>query len=134
MHRSEKAMANDETGRLLNEIGNILARDTEYPLDGTFLYAEAKRMSVSIDIFKDLGDRLLYRWPMPGLSDAILDLWEAAPQNKRWSAMQYRIHDGTFEATFTYPEDFDEAEDVFVRRDRILQQRYGNKRIVYPLI
>ena len=30
-----------ETGARLNEIGNLLAQDTVYPLDGTFLYVEA---------------------------------------------------------------------------------------------
>ncbi len=31
----------DEVGALLNEVGNILAQDRAYPLDGTFLYVEA---------------------------------------------------------------------------------------------
>lgn len=125
-------MGNDETEALLVEIGRVLARDQEYPLDGTFLYAEVVPHVVGLDIFKDLGDHLLYRWPMDGLSDLVLDLWDAASESERWSAMQYLIDGDTFTASFTYPEDFDGKAHSMVRRDRVVAARYGNKRIVYP--
>ncbi|MBA2934143.1 hypothetical protein HZF05_08520 [Sphingomonas sp. CGMCC 1.13654] len=125
-------MANDEIGLLLNEIGNGLAHDKEYPLDGTFVYAEAAPAMVSTSIFKDLGDHLLFRISTNMVDDLILDLWDAAPTDRRWAAMQYWIAGGKFTASFTYPEEFDPEESVRERRDRILQQRYGNKRVVYP--
>lgn len=125
-------MANDEIERLLNEVGSVLAQDTAYPLDGTFLYTEAASQMVDMSIFKDLGDHLLFRWSMHGLSDVLLELWEASDPKKRWAAMQYWITDGQFTASFTYPEEIDPNERTMDRRDRIVRQRYGNKRIVYP--
>lgn len=125
-------MANDEVERLLNEVGNVLAQDTAYPLDGTFLYAEAASQMVDISIFKDLGDHLLFRWSMGGLTNVLLDLWEAEAPEKRWAAMQYRIEGGAFQASFTYPEEIDPDEPSLDRRERILRERYGNKRIDYP--
>jgi len=123
-------MAN-EIGAMLNEVGKILARDTAFPLDGTFLYVEADWGWVDMAIVKDLGDHLLWRDPMRGLSDALIELWEAEAPDKRWSTMQYRIEGGKFEASFTY-EPLDPEVSTLDRREHILQQRYGNKRIVYP--
>ncbi len=123
-------MAN-EIGAMLNEVGKILARDTAFPLDGTFLYVEADWGWVDMAIFKDLGDHLLWRDPMRGLSDALVELWYAEAPDKRWSTMQYRIDGGKFEAFFTY-EPLDPEVSTLDRREHILQQRYGNKRIVYP--
>lgn len=124
----------DEVGALLNEIGNVLSEDKAYPFDGTLLYAEAAPQMVDMAIFKDLGDHLLFRLPMRGLSNVLLELWEASDLNKRWAAMQYWIIDGQFTASFTYPEEIDPNERAMDRRERILRQRYGNKRIVYPPI
>jgi hypothetical protein len=123
-------MAN-EIGALLNEVGNVLARDTRYPLDGTFLYVEADWGWVGMSIFKDLEDRLLWRDPMEGLADVLLELWEAETPEKRWASMQYRIADGKFEASFTH-EPLDPEVTTIDRRASILQERYGNKQIVYP--
>lgn len=44
-----------EIGARLNGIGKLLAQDTGYPLDGTFLYVEADWGWANISIFKDLG-------------------------------------------------------------------------------
>jgi hypothetical protein len=115
-------------------VGDVLARDTSYPLEGTFLYTEAASQMVDMSIFKDLGDNLLFRWPMNGLGGVLLELWEAADPKKRWAAMQYWIEGGKFTASFTYPEEIDPNERTMDRRERILQQRYGNKKIVYPPI
>ena len=121
----------NEVGALLNEIGNLLAQDTAYPLDGTFLYVEAELNWVGMSIFKDLGDHLLYQQPMDGLSETLIELWNAEVPEKRWSTMHYRIEGGKFDASFTY-ERLDPLESRIDRRERILQQRYGNKRVDYP--
>jgi hypothetical protein len=125
-------MAKDKIGVLLNEIGSILAQDREYPLEGTFLYAEVEWQMVSPSIFKDLGDHLLYRDAMDDITPVLLDLWEAPPLDKRWATLLYRIHDGKFDASFLYPEEIDPDDGPVERRERILHQRYGNKRIDYP--
>jgi hypothetical protein len=126
-------MENEDVGEFLNLIGNVLAQDKDYPLDGTFLYVEAASGSADMSIFKDIGDNLVCRWPMKDLFPAILDLWDAAPADKKWSALQYRIEGGRFEASFTY-DLRDPEETTLDRRERVLQQRYGNKRIDYPPI
>jgi len=124
-------MASDKISSILNQIGNELSQDKEYPLNGTFLYAEAASNVVGTSIFKDLGDHLLFRSSTRITDYLILDLWEAAPAGRRWVTMQYWIEDGKFTASFTYPEELDPEETERDRRARILQQRYGNKRIVY---
>ena len=86
---------------------------------------------IAPSVFKDLGDRLLYRWASDELCDTLSDRWYAEVPDKRWSTMQYRIAGGKFEASFTY-EPLDPEETTIDRRDGILQKRYGNKQIVYP--
>ena len=56
-------MASEETDRILNEIGQLLAEDTSYPLDGTLLYAQVEAGMVSIAIFKNRDNSIVYRWP-----------------------------------------------------------------------
>jgi hypothetical protein len=71
-------MPNDRTTSLLNRIGQLLAEDTDYPLEGTLLYAKVDQAFVAPSIFKDIGDRILYRDPdLDRLGDALLDLWDA---------------------------------------------------------
>lgn len=126
-------MPNDETERLLVEIGQLLARDTEYPLDGTLLYAEVGQNFVGPSIFKNLADRIVYRRPdLRDLGDTLLDLWEAQDTEDRWEEIEYLVRDGKFDVAFTYPDEIDREEDPFDRRDRVVQRHFGDKPIVYP--
>lgn len=126
-------MANDESERLLVEIGQLLAEDTEYPLNGTLLYARLAHWSVTLAIFKERGNLVLYRWPdLDSIGDPLLELWEAQDTDDRWAEIEYVIKDGTFEVTYTFPEEIDPDEDTFVRRDRIVHRHFGDKPIVYP--
>ena len=125
-------MPDDETDRLLNEIGQLLAEDTDYPLDGTLLYAELDRNFVAPSIFKDLGDHVLYRPPdLDVIGDALLELWEAQTSQRRWAEIEYVMRGGKFTATFAYPEEIDPKERSFDRRDRIVAKHFGTKPIVY---
>jgi hypothetical protein len=123
-------MAN-EIGEQLNEIGNLLAMDTDYPLNGTFLYVEADWGWVDISIFKDLGENLLWRDATQELSDALLELWESEVPDKRWTSMMYRIEGDNFTASFTH-DPLDPNVSTIDRREVILQERYNNKQVVYP--
>lgn len=126
-------MPSDKVERLLNEIGQLLAEDTDYPLDGTLLYAELDKNYVAPSIFKDLGNHVLYRDPdLDRLGDALLDLWEAQDPKRRWAAIEYVVRGDKFTATFTYPDEIDFEERSFDRRDRIVEKHFGKKRIVYP--
>jgi len=126
-------MTDVRTEQLLNEIGQLLAEDKEYPLDNTFLYAEVRRAYVSPSIFKDRGNHILYREPdLDRLGDALLDLWEAQQGKKRWAELEYIVRNGRFEATFIYPEEIGPEEFSLDRRTRIVSQYFGDKPIVYP--
>ena len=68
---------------------------------------------------------------MKGLADALLELWDSEAPAKRWSAMQYKIVGGKFDASFTHgPPDL--GASTLERREHILKLRYGNKQVVYP--
>lgn len=128
-----EAVADDETDRLLNEIGQLLAQDREYPLDGTLLHAELDRNMVGPSIFKELGNQILYRRPdLDRLGNALLDLWEAQDTDDRWAEIEYLVRDGKFDVTYTYPDEIDPDEDSTERRDRVVRRHFGNKPIVYP--
>lgn len=125
-------MADDSIAELLNEIGQILADDREYPLEGTLLYAEVAPAMVCPSVFKNLGNRVLYRISNGRLTNPLLDLWEEEKPEKRWAAIEYLIRDDKFDVAFTYPEDIDPGEDPMDRRDRILKKYYGDKPVHYP--
>lgn len=133
-------MPNDSIERLLNEIGQLLAEDTEYPLDGTLLYAVLDTNYVAPSVFKDRGHEILYREPdLDRLGGALLDLWNATDPAHRWTEIEYVIRDGKFHVSFTYPEDVGpEDEDEhgnykpFARRSSIVARHFGDKPIVYP--
>jgi len=121
-----------QTENMLNAIGQILAQDQEFPLNNTLLYAEVDFNWVSPSIFKDLGDHILYRSSYNNLTYPLLDLWALSDLDKRWSAIEYVIRNGRFDASFTYPEDLDPEEDRGDRRDRVVRKYFGDKPIRYP--
>lgn len=126
-------MANDETDRLLGEIGQLLAEDTAYPLDGTLLYAQVDSNYVAPSIFKNRGNNIVYRRPdLDRLGDALLDLWDAEESKNRWAEIEYLVQGNTFEVAYTYADEIDPDEDSFERRDRIVKRYFGDKPIVYP--
>ena len=126
-------MANDETDRLLGEIGQILSEDTAYPLDGTLLYARVDSNFVAPSIFKNRGNYIVYRRPdLDRLGGVLLDLWEAEEPKNRWEEIEYLVQDDKFEVTYTYADEIDPDEDTFERRDRVVKRHFGDKPIVYP--
>jgi hypothetical protein len=126
-------MPNSETEKLLNMIGQLLAEDEQYPLDGTLLHAHVRRNSVGPSIFKDLGNYILYRRPdLDRLGDALLDLWEAQEGEERWEEIQYFVKDGRFEVIFVYPDELDPDEMSLERRDKVVKQYFGDRPVAYP--
>lgn len=126
-------MANDDAEKLLNEIGQLLTEDCEYPFEPTLLYAQLDRNVVGESIFKELGNQILFRWPViEGLPYALLDLWEAQDGDDRWAEMEYLLRDGKFEVAYIYPDEIDAEEDVVERRARAVRRHFGEKPIVYP--
>lgn len=126
-------MASEETDRLLGEIGQILAEDTAYPLDGTLLHAEVRATMVSPAIFKNRGNVIVYRRPdLNRWADLLLELWNAEEPKNRWAEMEYLIQDNTFEVVYTYADEIDPDEDSLDRRTRIVKRLFGDKPFVYP--
>jgi hypothetical protein len=126
-------MANDQTDRLLAEIGQLLAEDTAYPLDGTLLYARVRPTMVAPAIFKNQGNSIVYRWPdLDRLGGVLLELLDAEEPKSRWAEIEYLLQDGKFEVAYTYEEEIDPEEDSFERRDRVVKRYFGDKPIVYP--
>jgi hypothetical protein len=126
-------VATDNSEHLLNEIGQLLMADSEYPLEPTLLYAQLDHNMIGESIFKELGNQFLYRWPVnERLPYALLELWEAQEGNGRWAEMEYVLRDGRFEVAYIYPDEIDPEEDVLERRERSLLRHFGEKPIVYP--
>ncbi len=126
-------MADANFEELLTEVGQLLAEDSEYPLEDTLLHAIVHRAFVSPSIYKNLDDHILNRDPdLDRLGDALLDLWEAQEGDERWEEIHYVVRSGRFEAIFVYPEEIDADEEPIDRRERIVPQYFGNKPIIYP--
>lgn len=126
-------MADDEAEKLLNEIGQLLIEDREYPIEPTLLYAQLDRNMVGESIFKELGNQILYRWPViEGLPYALLDLWEAQEGDDPWAETEYLLRDGQIEVAYVYPDEIDADEDLVERRARAVRRHFGEKTIVHP--
>ena len=126
-------MSHDQSEALLNEIGQLLALDADYPGIDTLLYAEVGEGYIGESIFKILGDQFLYRYPLnKRLPYALLELWKAQESDERWAELEYVLRDGEFDVTYFYPEEIDPEEILTERRERSLARHFGDKPIVYP--
>ncbi len=123
---------NEQTGDMLNAIGQLLAEIIGEHPEGTYLYAEADEGSYEAGVFRDEGQQVLYYDPSDELFDALAELWESAEANKKWVVMEYEVQDGQFKAKFAYPDHVDSEESGFERRERALLERYADKPITYP--
>lgn len=126
-------MVETESEQLLNEIGRLLREDSDYPTEPTLLYAQLDHNMVGQSIFKELGNQLLYRWPVnERLLHALLELWETQDGRERWSELEYILRGDSFEVAYSYPDEIDPDEDVIERRERAVRRHFGEKPIVYP--
>lgn len=126
-------MQTDESDALLNEIGQLLAQNRDYPGVDTLLYAEVGHGYIGESIFKILGNQFLYRDPLNRrLPYALLELWEAQEGDDRWSELEYVLRDGQFDVNYFYPDEIDPEEDLADRRARSVRRHFGDKPIVYP--
>ncbi|MGI4879007.1 MAG: hypothetical protein ACRYG4_16135 [Janthinobacterium lividum] len=125
-------METDDSERLLNEIGNLLAEDVDYPLDRTLLYSEVASGTVESSIFKETGNSIIYRFS-DRLWDVLLELWNAQLSDPPWVAIEYFIRGDRFEVKYTYPDDPDwEGECDLDYRAKVVARYFGDKPIIYP--
>ncbi|MEH3106492.1 MAG: hypothetical protein PGN09_04165 [Sphingomonas fennica] len=126
-------MDNEEAEALLDEIGHRLMADPEYPTNPTLIYVQIIDYAISQSIYKDLGNQMLFRWPLSRrLPDALCDLWDLWDGDHRWSELEYVLRDGVFEIFYFYPTDIDPDEDLHDRRERSVRRHFGDKPIIYP--
>jgi signal peptidase I len=120
-----------DTGPIFADIGDRVAALLGGDLDEAYLYAEMEEGMYGASIFKDIGDRILYRDPDDYLIDHIEKAWEAEAVGSRWQILEYEVSKGRFKVELTYPTDIDPDESSLDRRARALKRRYGNKPIDY---
>lgn len=124
-------MANLDLRPKYEEIGRIVAEDIRADPEGTYLYVEAGEGWVEPSIFKDAGNRIVYREGSHDLCWKLLEVWEAEEPDKRWSALHYSISNGRFEVSFDYGEGIDPQESTLDRRERAIRKRFGDKPVDY---
>jgi hypothetical protein len=124
-------MANLELGSGYAELAMLAARDIRTDYDGTFLYAEAEEGRFSHSLFKDDGDRIIYRTGSHELTDKLIEIWEAEEPDKRWTVMHMTINTDTFDASFGFDDMFDENDPLFDHRDVAIRERFGDKPVDY---
>jgi signal peptidase I len=124
-------MANLELGPGYAEIALLAARDIRTDFDGTFLYVEAEEGRFGQSLFKDVGDKVIYRDGSSELTDKIIEVWEAEEPDKRWTVMHMTINAETFDASFGFDEMFDENDPGFDHREVAIRERFGDKPVDY---
>ncbi len=125
-------MPDDETERLLNEIGQVLTDHLNGSPNPVLLYAKLDTNMVGQDVFIERSGHIEYQWADDRFTYLLLDLWEQEKPRRRWAEMEYVLRGGKFDVSFTYRHEIDPKEDPFVRRARVVQRHFGDKPIVYP--
>lgn len=122
-------MDSTDLGPLYEEVGRYLAEDVRSGADGAYLYAEVLPGVVDCSIFKDLGNRVIYRECSLELSDKLYEIWEKLDKSDRWSGIHYTIVGNRFETSFDFADSFKPGESIIDRRPRITTAKFGDKPI-----
>jgi hypothetical protein len=122
----------DRLGPLLADIGGELAEIVGGNPDAVFLYAEAGQGWLGAGVFKEEGERVQYFDPSSGLTDLLLEAWNAEEPDKRWAVMEYEVKGTKFDAQFQFPDEIDPNETEMDRRPRALKRRFGDRPVIYP--
>ena len=125
----------DKLGPLFSKIGEEAAIIVGGNPDGLYLYVEVGDGWVGPSVYRDEGNAVRYFDATLELCDLIENAWKAEdPDNigKRWSVMEYEVHGTKFDVHFKFPDEVDVEKYDGKRRDRALQQRFGDKPVIYP--
>jgi hypothetical protein len=125
-------MATQAMGTILNTIGQHVADVLGKMPGDVFVYIEAGDQWCGAGIFENQTGVVQYHEFKPETDDLILDLWEAAASDKKWSILLYDIKDGRFSVEYIYPDQLDPDESSIDQRERFLVARYGDKPVIYP--
>lgn len=119
---------------IITKIGALLLSHGMIDDGRSLVYAEVKPGMYSVSVFVDRGDAVHYIREPEAIEEAVLDLWEAAEQDKKWRAVCYKLIGDNVQVTFDYGEAWDEEEVSLDRRRRVLAEFYPGRKIVYPTI
>lgn len=126
-------MNQDRQVELLNQLGMALKDDKRFSATGTLFICAVADMFISMSMFWDRGNHIVYNSPNYELfKDIMVELWELEVPNKRWLEMEYLLRGKEFEANFLYEEDIG---DELLNPSRIsdsARQYLGDKEIMYP--
>ncbi len=125
-------MATEAMGELLSTIGQHVADVLGRTPDDVFVFIEAGDQWCGAAIFDNQKDTVQYHEFEPETDDIILELWDAAEPDKKWSVLLYDIKDGKFAAEFLYTDDLDHDPLEYNYRQDALKARYGDKPVIYP--
>lgn len=122
----------DQSAELMESISSLVLRQIPDGPRHFFLYVEAASNTCAISIYQEFEDRAVWLNPSPELFDELLELWEAADDNKKWGTLMLSIDGERFTAHFDYDRRLDVENDLHDYREDTLLKRYGEKPIIYP--
>ncbi len=125
-------MTAEEMGDLLNQIGQQVTNILGKVPNDVFVFIEAADQMSGGAIFENLPEQVVYHDFGHETHDTILELWEAAAPDKKWSMLLYDIKDGKFSADFLYTDDLEGEWYALDYREDALRARYGDKPVIYP--
>jgi hypothetical protein len=118
---------------LINQLAQRLAEIGFHENGPVLLYAEAGPAWVGGSIFVSYADRI--EWMSIREDDPLdiaIQLWEAAPNDKKWRGVTMVIDGDSFRTEFDYGENWSPDEDEGDRREPIVRAYFGDKPIYYP--
>jgi hypothetical protein len=125
-------MSSPEIGNILNTIGKHIANILEKKPRDVFVYLCAGDQWMEGAIFDNVENEVIYYRPDKEMVQTVMQLWEATATNKKWEMLHYDIKDGKFSVEYFYTDQLDPDEGSYERRERALEQRFGDKPIIYP--
>lgn len=121
----------DRLGPLYAAIGHEVSRIAGGAAAPVFLYAEAGDAWAEAAVFAESPNALKFYAPDDDLFRAIMDAWNAEDPDKRWAAIELMVNGDAFSASFKFPEEIDQEIGSLDRRDIVLQNRFGDKKVDY---
>lgn len=109
-----------------------VARDFRGQSLDIWFYAEIEVGMISLSVYQDFGDRVVFSPLRLALFDDIYALWLALPEAERWYAMAVFISHGRYFAQLTYPNQINRDAWSEDRREDALKAQFGDKPVEYP--
>lgn len=123
---------------IFDHIGKILSQNCPDNSLSTLLLVQIGDEFARINIFDDLGDNIIYRWPgnsnidTINLGDLIFELQRVHNTSPPWCELDYFLQGDHFKAYFRYADEVDPERDTSnIRRD-LLRPYFGERPVDYP--